>query len=96
MFADRYHDHILKTPREVRNALQYVLHNAHHHAAEGRMVSAPHAIDLYSSAPWFTDFVASVTVRGLEDIPRPIAAPRTWLLGTGWKRHGLLALRTTG
>ncbi|MCU0867701.1 MAG: hypothetical protein MUC36_28285, partial [Planctomycetes bacterium] len=24
VFADRYHDHILKSPREVRNALRYV------------------------------------------------------------------------
>src|SRR5204863_9277085 len=28
VFNDRYHAHALKTPREVRNALNYVLHNA--------------------------------------------------------------------
>ena len=27
VFADRYHDRILKTPREVKNALVYVLAN---------------------------------------------------------------------
>jgi hypothetical protein len=27
VFADRYHDHILKSPREVRNALRYVFGN---------------------------------------------------------------------
>ncbi|HEU4420409.1 MAG TPA: hypothetical protein VFT55_15845, partial [Planctomycetota bacterium] len=36
VFADRYHDRILKTPREVRNALCYVLGNGKKHAAEGR------------------------------------------------------------
>ena len=33
VFADRYHDRILKTPREVRNALVYVLANGKKHAA---------------------------------------------------------------
>ena len=28
VFADRYHDRILRTPREVRSALAYVLQNA--------------------------------------------------------------------
>jgi len=31
VFADHYHDRILRTPREVRNALCYVLHNAKKH-----------------------------------------------------------------
>ena len=32
VFADRFHSRILKTPREVRNALAYVLHNRRSHA----------------------------------------------------------------
>jgi REP element-mobilizing transposase RayT len=32
LFADRYHARALKTPREVRFALRYVLLNAHKHA----------------------------------------------------------------
>ena len=32
VFADRYHDRVLRTPREVRNALAYVLNNARRHA----------------------------------------------------------------
>ncbi len=31
LFVDRYHDHVLRTPREVRNALAYVLNNAARH-----------------------------------------------------------------
>ena len=92
VFADRYHDHVLKTPREVRNALHYVMHNARHHAAEGRMVSSPHPIDLYCSAPWFGGFLERVSVRGLDSIPCPVRPARTWLLGSGWKRHGLIPL----
>ncbi len=31
VLADRYHDHILRTPTEVRNAIRYVLHNVQRH-----------------------------------------------------------------
>jgi len=31
VFADRFHDHVLRTPTEVRNALRYVLCNAWRH-----------------------------------------------------------------
>ena len=36
VFADRFHARVLRTPREVRNALHYLFHNArqpsNHHA----------------------------------------------------------------
>jgi REP element-mobilizing transposase RayT len=92
VFADRYHDHVLTTPREVKNALAYVMHNARHHAAEGRMVSAPHPMDQFSSGPWFDGWREHFTVRGIDVTIRPIADAKTWLLSTGWRRHGLLAL----
>jgi len=92
VFADRYHDRILKTPREVRNALRYVLANGKKHAAEGREVHVPAAIDTYTSAPWFDGFRETVTVRGLEAIPRPVTDSRTWMLNIGWRRHGLLSV----
>ncbi len=90
VFADRYHSRALPTPREVRNALAYVMGNARHHAAAGRMVRAVQAIDVYSSAPWFDGFRERVTVRGLDTIERPLADARSWLLSTGWRRHGLI------
>ncbi|MBK8100786.1 MAG: transposase [Planctomycetes bacterium] len=92
VFADRYHDHILKSPRETRNALRYVLQNARHHAAKGRMVDASAPIDPFSSAPWFDGFREPIHVRGLEAIVRPVLDPQTWLLRVGWRRHGLLAV----
>lgn len=92
VFADRYHDRILKTPREVRNALVYVLANGKKHAAEGREVLVSQAIDTFTSAPWFEGFRERFEVRGLEEIPRPVADARTWMLTIGWRRHGLLSL----
>ena len=92
VFADRYHDRALATPREVRNAIAYVMGNARHHAAQGRMVSAPQPIDTFTSAPWFDGFRERFTVRGLDAIARPTTPARTWLLETGWRRHGLIPL----
>ncbi|MBL8722395.1 MAG: transposase [Planctomycetes bacterium] len=91
LFADRYHDRALTTPRAVRNALCYVLANGKKHAAEGRAVTVPQAIDVYTSAPWFDGFVEPITVRGIAALPPPVAAPRTWLLTIGWRRRGLLS-----
>ncbi|MBK8100726.1 MAG: hypothetical protein IPK26_26865 [Planctomycetes bacterium] len=90
VFADRYHEHILRNPRETRNALKYVLQSARHHAAEGRMVDARSPIDPFTSAPWFDGFREPIRVRGLEAIVRPVTEARTWLLTIGWRRHGLL------
>jgi putative transposase len=95
VFADRYHDHVLRSPREVRNALAYVMRNAHRHAAAGRMVQTPHPIDLYSSAPWFDGFDERFTIRGLDITIRPVADPNTWLLKAGWRQHGPLSLTAT-
>jgi len=92
VFADRYHDRILRTPRQVRNAIRYVLQNARKHAAEGRMLAVPQAIDTYTSAPWFDGFRETITVRGLEVVIRPVTSARTWMLTLGWRKHGLLSV----
>lgn len=92
VFADRYHDHILRSPREVRNAIRYVLGNGKKHANDGRMVTVPQAIDTFTSAPWFSGFRERITIRGIEAVPRPVAVAHTWLLTIGWRRHGLLSV----
>lgn len=92
VFADRFHDHVLKSPREVRNALRYVLSNGKKHAAEGREVRVPEAIDTFTSAPWFDGYKERLVVNGLADAERPVAGARTWLLTLGWRRLGLLSV----
>ena len=93
LFPQRYHARALKTPREVRNALAYVLLDRKHHAAEQRFTRM--WIDPCSSAAWFTGWAQPVRAnevwkRELLVQPRPTAEAETWLLTTGWKRHGLL------
>ena len=93
LFGQRYHVRYLKTPREVRNALCYVLLNRKHHAAEQRF--SKQWIDPFSSAAWFDGWAAPIRAdepwkRELLALDRPTAKPTVWLLTTGWKRHGPL------
>jgi REP element-mobilizing transposase RayT len=88
VFADRYHVRVLRTPREVRNALLYVLNNGQRHAvAAGRR--PPEGVDPYSSGPWFDGWREPMDHR---TVPRVSVPARTWLLRTGWRRHGLLGI----
>jgi hypothetical protein len=90
VLEDRYHLHVLRTPREVRNAIAYVLLNARRHAAKlGRRLSRAARIDPASSGRWFDGWrAASSRESGLD--PPAVAKPRTWLLGIGWRRSGLI------
>ena len=87
VFSDRYHDRILRTPTEVRNALNYVLNNARRHA-----LALKWAIDFFASGPWFDGWRGR---RTLVEVPvgvdRPTAAAHTWLLIKGWRKRGLLS-----
>ena len=83
--ADRFHDHVLRTPWEVRNALAYVLNNARKHGA----LSKRDELDPYSSGRWFDGWRESFVQSLLE---APIARARTWLLNVGWRRHGRIGL----
>jgi REP element-mobilizing transposase RayT len=80
----RYHSHELRTPREVRNALVYVLQSFRKHL---RGVSG---IDPRSSARWFHGW-RRIVVAPLA--AAPVVAARTWLARNGWRRHGPLDLK---
>lgn len=87
VWGDRYHARELTTPREVRNALVYLLQNYKKH---GFTVHGP-LVDHYSSALRFEGWSMPVVSRpgGIED-PWPPRKPRTWLLDEGWTRRGLV------
>lgn len=88
VFADRYHLRLLPTPREVRNALRYVLLNARHHLRPERLAHRTAAsFDPASSAHWFDGWTCTAPP---PSMPRPVARAKTWLLRMGWRRHGLL------
>jgi putative transposase len=95
---DRWHGRALSTPRAVRHALVYLLGNFRKHERR-----AGSAVDPFSSAPYFPGFVefaqgasAAGDLRRVAgtDIERgsPVVEPRSWLLRTGWRRHGLISI----
>jgi REP element-mobilizing transposase RayT len=85
----RYHVRALRTPREVRYALAYVLLNARKHWNQRFGSAPPVRLDAASSAEWFDGWARSAQPLSSRE-PPPIAPPRTWLLRTGWRRHGLI------
>ena len=91
LFTHRYNARYLETPRQVRNALRYVLQSRKHHAAEKTFRA--HWIDPCSSGPWFDGWAEPIRypsdeLRALMRTEPPIARASVWLLTTGWRRHG--------
>jgi putative transposase len=96
VWSHRFHGRALKTPREVRNCLVYVLFNHRKHAVR----DAPlRGADPCSSARWFNDWKKPSTgpprafvQRDDASQPTPVMPPRTWLTRTGWMRHGRIGM----
>ena len=87
VLADTYHFRALTTPREVRNALRYVLLNAARHLGRPSRTGEP---DRASSGRWFEGWKGRVAAA--RDAPG-VAAARAWLLREGWLVHGRIDLR---
>ncbi len=97
VFRDRYHAVVLESPRQVRNVLSYVMLNGRRHDRKHGPVGPARWIDPFSSGYWFDGWSTDVTrlKRAAErelELPSeaPVAAPRTWLLGVGWRRARLI------
>ena len=89
VFRDRFHVEVLKTPRQVRHALAYVLNNFRKHMAQLGFEQEPRSqVDDRSSGPWFLGWRGRIDNPGTD--PPPHAPPKSWLLRVGWRRHGLL------
>ena len=86
VLAERYHLHLLKTPREVRNALRYVLLNAARHMGRSSRTGEP---DRASSGRWFDGWKREFRPE-VPDHPPPVAPARGFMLRTGWRRWGLI------
>ncbi|MBK9069508.1 MAG: transposase [Myxococcales bacterium] len=107
VWRERYYARRLTVPKEVRNALVYVLLNSIKHKPD-RVAAGRHRTGLRvlvdvrcTSAAWFKGFSpASEVALQLADkanmqVP-PVAPATTWLLTTGWRRHGLIDPRRDG
>ena len=92
VFGDRYYARALRTPRETRLALRYVLSNLRKHGHGARSVAGR----------LHRRLLLGIVVRRLEPSARallrrrgkvqhgdlPVMPPRTWLLSAGWRRAG--------
>ena len=85
----RYHLRALQTPREVRNALAYVLLNVRKHWRQRHGAPPPVRLDIASSGAWFDGWKRPPPMPEPSGSP-PVARPRCWLLREGWRRRGLV------
>ena len=93
IFARRYHARALKTPREVRTVLAYVLLNEQRHLFKscGRCLS-PWYFDPCSSALEFDGWLPLHGLDPPEALRREVTvAPQSALLRLLWRHHGLIA-----
>jgi putative transposase len=84
-FPDRYHSRVLKTLREVRNALLYVLNNARRHGCQLL------GIDSYSSGTSFSGWTGRP--ESLGAVKKAWGHARSWKLRIGWLRYGRLSVQ---
>jgi REP element-mobilizing transposase RayT len=96
LWADRWHGRELTSPRQVRNALVYVLANFRKHSK----TSLRPGVDAFSSATRFDGWRGFDTGAPLPRAGPPhhdamarhvvVSEPETWLGATGWRRAGLV------
>ena len=85
VFSDRYHARALRSPREVRHALMYILNNWRHHEADR---GTWWRTDPFSSADAFDGWTCGpVAPPDRQAGPAPVASPTHYLLTTLWKLH---------
>jgi REP element-mobilizing transposase RayT len=98
VWADRWHGRALRSPREVRNALVYVLLNFRKHAK----TSLPAGVDAFSSAAAFDGWRERASGGELPRAGPPfhralgrhvvVGEAKTWLGRVGWRRAGLIGV----
>jgi len=97
VFPDRYHVKILKTPRQVRNCLSYVLNNWRHHGEDKSERARSWHLDPFSSAVTFEGWKEREGRLGQRYVQPPdylsplVWEPKTWRLRVGWRRYGLIS-----
>ena len=90
----RYHVRALTNPRQVRNAIAYVLCNIRKHFRQRNGHAPPVRIDSASSGRWFNGWNPDIPIDCPEEFLGPdlreVSPAQTWLLNEGWKQWGLI------
>ena len=92
VLAERYHMVILRYPKQVRNALCYVLNNGASHMARRGLRVVGFRMDAASSGTFFDGWKEGTAPCWRRPAVETVVPPRTELLRTLWKRHGPIAV----
>ena len=98
VFPDRFHQEIIKTPKQARHTLAYVLNNWRKHREDRGVLERTWNVDPFSTGVLFDGWKeregAYVLWRWRDTYdPLVVYFPKTWLLREGWRRHGLVGFR---
>ena len=88
----RYNLMLLKSRRQVRFALAYVLLNARKHARDLRRRPGAGEIDPCSSGGWFDGWKRGTPRPGPSREPPEVAPARFWMTTVGWRMYGRVAI----
>ena len=98
VFSERYFAEVIKTPRQARNTLAYVLNNWRKHGEDKRSSAQGWKVDPFSSGAFFTGWKERQghaelwpTRAGYEALL--VWTPSSWLLRTGWQKYGPIGCR---
>jgi REP element-mobilizing transposase RayT len=98
VFRDRYHETFIRSPKQARHALAYVLNNWRRHREDRAERAQGWLIDPFATGWAFdgwkerSDTPFAWKLRETYQ-PIPVRMPKTWLLRTGWRMHGLIGVR---
>lgn len=95
VFPDRFHEEIIKTPRQARHTLAYVLNNWRRHGEDRARVSRSWNVDPFSTGLVFGGWKARQEAVLMWKwpatyLPLFVYVPNTWLLREGWRKGGPL------
>jgi REP element-mobilizing transposase RayT len=96
VFADRYYVVVIRSPKQVRHVLAYVMNNWRKHGEDRAGLARRWLVDPFSTAILFTGWKelegqAPWTIRP-DYQPMVVTPARSWLLRIGWERHGAISV----
>lgn len=97
VFADRYHQEIIKSPRQARRTLAYVLNNWRKHREDREPFAKRWDMDPFSSAISFGAWKEYENELFMRKPPPTyeglvVYLPKTWLLREGWRKSGPISM----
>ena len=96
VFSDRYHLEVIRSPRQARHVISYVLNNWRRHNEDQHELASTWLVDPFSSGISFPDWIEREgepwmwLIRETYD-PLMVRRPQSWVLREGWRRAGSIS-----